>query len=371
MPVGSYNSTKMMNMKEIIDSLESSPIFAISLSSKELFHSNFWAWLLRRDRAYLNVFFNLPNADRISREEQNRDISVYANGKVYVIENKLKSLPQKDQLLRYQENLEARAEFGSGVITGIMPPSFICPEKWKFLSYGEIGKRVREISEVEKDEFLKTLIQKYAEMLCKLCEVMTKALDHYGNQLIAGGDCYGLTNIKMDDILKKINAEEFIKYLRQSMEKELRPSIGEYTLLMRTDFYNKSAVIDIRYAKIENIKKRTKTEKRETFVIGVQLQGNQYRRVVQVPDPKTCSDELWEKYKNKNWFWEYAAESKLIAGKKTSMRNRYDRYKTDWYLFLYQYWNIADNSFEALSAQIKKDMKHAENIVADDQEASK
>lgn len=360
-----------MSIKELIDSLESSPIFAISLSSKELFHSNFWAWLLRRNPAYLSVFFDLPNAEKISREEENRDISVYADGKVYVIENKLKSLPQKDQLLRYQEKLEARAEFGSGVITGIMPPSFICPEKWKFLSYGEIGKRIREISEVEKDEFLKVLIQKYAEMLCKLCEVMTEALDCCGNRLITKGDCYGLTDIKMDDILKKINAEEFIKYLRQSMEKELRPSVGEYTLLMRTDFYNKSAVIDIRYAKIEEIKKRTKTEKRETFVIGVQLQGNQYRRVVQVPDPKTCSDELWGKYKNKNWFWEYAAESRFIAGKKTSMRNRYDRYVTDRYLFLYQYWNITDDSFEALTAQIRKDMACAEKIVADDQDASK
>lgn len=35
-----------------IEDLKKNPIFAMSLSSKELFHSNFWAWLFERNIEY-------------------------------------------------------------------------------------------------------------------------------------------------------------------------------------------------------------------------------------------------------------------------------------------------------------------------------
>lgn len=39
------NKSKIL---KIIDSLTSNAIFSISLTSKELFHTNFWAWLLQK-----------------------------------------------------------------------------------------------------------------------------------------------------------------------------------------------------------------------------------------------------------------------------------------------------------------------------------
>jgi hypothetical protein len=72
-----------MEISEIVESLKKSPIFAMSLGSKELFHSNFWAWLIEQDSRFVTVFF--PDLDPskvicVQREEGNRDITVWAKG---------------------------------------------------------------------------------------------------------------------------------------------------------------------------------------------------------------------------------------------------------------------------------------------------
>lgn len=40
-----------------IDSIKNNPLFVMSLHSKELFHSNFWAWLFERNHEYVKIFF--------------------------------------------------------------------------------------------------------------------------------------------------------------------------------------------------------------------------------------------------------------------------------------------------------------------------
>ena len=88
-----------------VSELKKSPIFAMSLSSKELFHSEFWAWLFARNIEYARIFFpNISTIENVGREEGNRDITVYSGGKGYVIENKVKSLPNVKQLEKFRYN---------------------------------------------------------------------------------------------------------------------------------------------------------------------------------------------------------------------------------------------------------------------------
>ena len=50
----------MMTKEEILEKIEElhqSPIYAMSLCSKELFHSNFWAWLMEQDERFIELFF--------------------------------------------------------------------------------------------------------------------------------------------------------------------------------------------------------------------------------------------------------------------------------------------------------------------------
>ena len=43
--------------------LEKSLLFRMSLGSKELYHSNVWAWLMENDSNFIGVFFNNKNLD--------------------------------------------------------------------------------------------------------------------------------------------------------------------------------------------------------------------------------------------------------------------------------------------------------------------
>lgn len=98
--------------------LQQNPMYRLSMSSLELFHSNFLEWLFDIDHeAFLKCFdptFNNPAACTIEREyhlgtkEKKQwvtDIAVFEKGKlILIIENKIKSTPSKGQL-KYQSEL--------------------------------------------------------------------------------------------------------------------------------------------------------------------------------------------------------------------------------------------------------------------------
>ena len=117
-----------------IDALEESTMFYMSLGSKELFHTNFLHWLSIVDRTYfINIlkrlastttdpvsfwweekFKNDVNGEifEVRREDKNFDLSIWllTNKEkqdkeiwipVLIIENKMKSLPYREQLEKY------------------------------------------------------------------------------------------------------------------------------------------------------------------------------------------------------------------------------------------------------------------------------
>ena len=44
-------------MENSIKFLENSLLYQMSLGSKELYHSNVWAWLIEKDPAFISAFF--------------------------------------------------------------------------------------------------------------------------------------------------------------------------------------------------------------------------------------------------------------------------------------------------------------------------
>ena len=119
-----------------VEKLKGNAIFQLSLSSKELFHSNFLAWLAE-DENTRNIFnqimrnwLNDPtwkfdeNQMMIKREYKNFDFCIcekislkknnvrdnqeeeYIPGSIiFVLENKFKSIPYKEQLARYHQRI--------------------------------------------------------------------------------------------------------------------------------------------------------------------------------------------------------------------------------------------------------------------------
>ncbi len=96
-------------MEILIKSLQKSPLFNLSLSSKELFHSNFFYWIgqnypLEFGQLFADYLEEKPadlrvRPEEIYREKDNIDLSfTYSNGEEILIENKVKSVPYLEQL---------------------------------------------------------------------------------------------------------------------------------------------------------------------------------------------------------------------------------------------------------------------------------
>ena len=114
--------------------MKKNPIFAMSLDSKELFHSNFLAWLLSdngpKDRTEkLRRFFgnrpdrSTPDFARIDREKNHFDLILHdqRGWETYhtVVENKFKSIPRMDQLCEYSGTICDSSDL-RGKTTGIL-----------------------------------------------------------------------------------------------------------------------------------------------------------------------------------------------------------------------------------------------------------
>lgn len=68
-----------------IDRLKQSLVYKMSLGSKELYHSNIWAWLMENDNSFIKAFFPDCNEDyhdfQIEREQSHRDLTIWFKNK--------------------------------------------------------------------------------------------------------------------------------------------------------------------------------------------------------------------------------------------------------------------------------------------------
>lgn len=102
--------------------LSKSPMFQLSLSARELFHSNFLGWLLESYPTLLAPLF-APSLDSevvleparttkgdpwVRREYLNVDLCIELTAGWLNIENKVKSVPRADQLREYEAKWEAK-----------------------------------------------------------------------------------------------------------------------------------------------------------------------------------------------------------------------------------------------------------------------
>lgn len=110
-----------LTVENCIADLKNSPIFAGSLGSKELFHSNIWAFLIEHEQEFLKAFFpecgnqEVLSEDKkgVRREFHHMDLTIETETNLFVIENKIKSLPRKEQLNNYRDGITGIKEFKS------------------------------------------------------------------------------------------------------------------------------------------------------------------------------------------------------------------------------------------------------------------
>lgn len=178
-----------------LDALKQSQLFHLSLGSKELFHSNFLAWVFCEfgDHAFAAISkrFDLQLGSTsnpqlaVSRERHNLDLTVeFDDGSLLVIENKVKSLPDRDQLLRYgqkvmEKRLTGRTDF---VLLSAMSPSFELANlgddnlTWSYWSYRDLEAIMHEIVATcaDLEPYSIALLKDYAEFASALDDLCTR-----------------------------------------------------------------------------------------------------------------------------------------------------------------------------------------------------
>lgn len=369
--------------------LKDSLIFQMSLGSKELFHSNIWAWLMEKESKIVNVFFDIDLTKfkilKIDREYSHRDIIIWleelsSNKKYYLlIENKIKSLPTKEQLEKYTVKL-SDSELLDAVFTGMVNPFNenlqINNIIWRFINYhyiaGEIERIVNESIKFKYTE--KEEIFEYCKVIFHMDKLLTEELQKSVNKLSYNYDLdkpsdssntnyIGLNNLRINDLFIKLKGATFIDYVKRR-EDEL-PKIDGYNLHIGQSFHNGKATLDVRYT-------NWKDNVTPWLCLGVQLEGHQYRKIAERGNFTNTHAYIYNEFEEKGWFdktFNKHSNNKIVFGKKTSMtcRNaeKYNIYTGDNYRFVYQYYDITDenNNYNELFLNIKQDIIEAKNIL--------
>lgn len=324
-----------------LDHLNENPLFQMSLSSKELFHSNLLAWFMEKKPDFAFSFIdNLEIIDKnecdkilsIEREKHSVDILLSIQLKdssklLVVIENKVKSLPYKEQLVKYNEKIEKEKDYKehkkSYVLLSLIEPDFDGSlEGWKYLSYEEILNSLDALNvENIESEFiaLKDIKKAYCSFIEDLIEIKdyikgietynfyekdNKIFNKIGDMRINDLVLKGIHQIIATKVRKKLENENLGLKLK-AQEKDLKVVGNCY---VGVDFTRSTGITDLKIVMHEH--------KDTRFLMGVQLQGKQLRYVLKVTPRENGNIE-----KNRTIAEELAKEGIWLTEGETYTRN--------------------------------------------------
>lgn len=316
-----------------IEKLKKSPVFSMSLGSKELFHSNLWAYLMEHKDYRLLLYSLFPelepsDAAQIEREYKNRDIAILYKGKEFVIENKIKSYPDLEQLKRYGDD----PNVALGIVTGINEPPFDLPEKWRFVSYSTIAAILRNV--ITDDKYLESIVSDYCDVLDSINLLMKMSLDETQGRLSYWSEnIKRLYDVRLMDVFRKIKADDFVKTceeLRILIEHEIK-DLPEWSFYISRSFHNGKSTISFELQKGsgDNYKGQ----------IGVQIEDNQFRLFLGLK--KGPVEDIFKIGLQHRWFDEEFDKKvkREVFGHPTTMSKNPCSYSERWVYQYFDTWN--------------------------------
>ena len=234
-----------MDQKNFIKTLQDNVAFQLSLTSKELFHSNFLAWLAE-DKDTIGVFkellqncfgaegFDFKQYDMtVKREYMNFDFCICDNkdsNKVrFVLENKFKSLPYKEQLEEYQEKVETSNKDSEPVHYCLLSLTQGYKDfgDWKVVTYEEYAEALRKANESKNNNlFKKELINTYCNFIKTFSDHIKESLKEVCDKGIVNPDAkwdvltshQEFCEIRCNDVWQKIVMQHCAKILANKIK---------------------------------------------------------------------------------------------------------------------------------------------------------
>lgn len=286
------NEKKFKELKETLKQLKDNPLFQLSLGSKELFHSNFLAYILS-DNEYAKTFVNqldgfqgeeILKVTPPNREKDNIDLCFRVHCRDYfrdvIIENKVKKVPHIEQLNEYfskriqefkkeEKKLERKRRKKPNenikrplfvLLTLISPPNNVTENigDWKVLTYSGLAEKLEETEkeylEEHPENFLSNIRNSYISFIKKLAQLKENLKTIPKEQFKWQEESDIFKKVRLHDLFQKVKFEGLYDILvnKISNDKELKDSIQfEYqwnsldknwtdTYYMKSDYSNSS-----------------------------------------------------------------------------------------------------------------------------------
>lgn len=314
-------------MEETVSKIQELPAFYLSLTSKELFHSNFLYWLSKKNLNAWGKLFECDNIFEVEREA--KGIALQHNNKKYkpqadligrdreavrlVVENKVKDIPHYTQL----ENLSQ--SFGSSpkyVLLSFVSPHFELSGEWEYVPFIEMAQRIEDNLEdfsggsLYHEELIKDYIQ-----LVNMLDTIYKSFPITGNYDFTRKQnlplYLNLEKVKLWQVYQRIVGTSFengIGEILRSQFPSLKTQFSITTQKACNDFY-----FEVNH-----------------FNIGVQIEDNQFRKYLYGREAEKKGMELIHQG---IWF------NEVFEGRGTNKGGRFNSFdiKREGKQFIYQY----------------------------------
>lgn len=322
--------------------LKNSLIFNLSMCSLEDFYTCFMEWLGNQyPNDFIKVFTDEKYNNLLYKKQQkhgkNRtDLEIHSDDKIlFIVENKLKSMPKEEQLKEYN-NINNGKNFLLSLID-----LYEKPDNWEYISYSDYAQKLASIFHSNfsyKDITHKYIVEDYINVITYISSNMPSK---------------NLKTLEIYKILKKIPEELHDIYIKTKMAELcelIKKEVSNNYYNFDHNFSNKSGIVNInRPIEIEGLTKS---------YIGIQIQKYQYRYCMVINfdrnDTKKNLDNLRESIAkeledSKLWFFDT-----LSVGNVKNYQN-FCGYNPD---FIYKYKKMESCiSFEKISQNVANDIK--------------
>jgi hypothetical protein len=318
----------------IIEKLKSSPLFYLFLSSRELFHSNFWFWLSTLNKAETIKLFTNKNigGNLTYKREHNQSngefkstVDLYIssdNSQKVAIENKVKDFPTLEQLERIKNS------FGTINIELVLTTLFWTPDltfnNWTVKTYRTISEAIIP-GNYSDNKYYQDLITDYKQFTLNLTSLaeQLEIKQEYDFAISKNKELYSkLNDIRLWEGYQKLRASHLQFHFKNSNAHNVTTSYGINNQKATIDF-----VLDLK----------------DGYKLGVQIEDIQYRKFVIGRKAGKFAENL--------------IDNNLFLNNKFSGRGK-KSYLNYGNTFKYQYEKIEKINFTNLFDRINEDFKN-------------
>ena len=295
------------------EALRTSPLFNLSLCSKELFHSNFLYWLGTTHCALFvavckelgcKVNWN-ASPENIKREYCNLDLCACCDGQItFILENKVKSIPQKSQLDRYVRENNPQTD---DLILLSLATEF--PDKenilndglWKIRSYKDLCEAISKHKNLlEGDSYALALVEDYCSFINNLHQLsQTWLLKKESYFLLPKDEKKEIEELRIGDLMDKIWYSQLCaslnKYIMDKFHLETVSGYGIEAIAKTGGNILNTVYTNWGFTHGQGLLE-AKLKINNDYVLLIQIQGNRYEHGIEWICERNCShSEFWNR----------------------------------------------------------------------------